>query len=61
MKKILKTINQILGVIAFGSVMTLVVVGLYSGFSLLELVLIVTCTAILNMGLSATLKRMERD
>lgn len=56
MKKILSIINQILGVIAYGSGMTLVVIGLSSGFSVLELVLIATCTAILNIGLSKTLK-----
>lgn len=59
MKKILNIINQILGVIAYGSGMTLVVIGLSSGFSVLELVLIATCTAILNIGLSETLKRMD--
>ncbi len=59
MKKILNIINQILGVIAYGSGMTLVVIGLSSGFSVLELVLITTCTAILNIGLSETLKRMD--
>lgn len=52
-------INQILGVIAYGSGMTLVVIGLSSGFSVLELVLIATCTAILNIGLSKTLKNLE--
>lgn len=40
MKKILNIINQILGVTAYGSGMTLVVIGLSSGFSVLELVLI---------------------
>lgn len=59
MKKILNIINQILGVIAYGSGMTLVVIGLSSGFSVLELVLIATCAAILNIGLSDTLKRMN--
>lgn len=59
MKKILNIINQILGMIAYGSGMTLVVIGLSSGFSALELVLIATCTAILNIGLSDTLKRMN--
>lgn len=59
MKKILNIINQILGMIAYGSGMTLVVIGLSSGFSALELVLIATCTAILYIGLSETLKRMN--
>ena len=59
MKKILSIINQILGVIAYGSGMTLVVIGLSSGFSVLELVLIATCTAILNIGSSKTLKNLE--
>lgn len=59
MKKILSIINQILGVIAYGSGMTLVVIGLSSGFSVLELVLIATCAAILNIGLSKTLKNLE--
>lgn len=59
MKKILNFINSILGVIAYGSGMTLVVIGLSSGFSVLELVLIATCTAILYIGLSETLKRMD--
>lgn len=59
MKKILRIINSILGVIAYGSGMTLVVIGLSSGFSVLELVLIATCTAILNIGLSNTLKNLE--
>lgn len=59
MKKILNIINQILGMIAYGSGMTLVVIGLSSGFSVLELVLITTCTAILSVGLSETLKRMD--
>lgn len=61
MKKILNIINQILGVIAYGSGMTLVVIGLSSGFSVLELVLIATCAAILNIGLSKTLKNLERN
>lgn len=61
MKKILRIINSILGVIAYGSGMTLVVIGLSSGFSVLELVLIATCTAILNIGLSNTLKNLEED
>ena len=61
MKKILNIINQIFSVIAYGSGMTLVVIGLSSGFSVLELVLIVTCTAILNIGLSNTLKNLEED
>ena len=47
--------------IAYGSGMTLVVIGLSSGFSVLELVLIATCTAILNIGLSNTLKNLEED
>ena len=59
MKKILNIINQILGMIAYGSGMTLVVIGLSSGFSVLELVLIATCAAILNIGLSKTLKNLE--
>ena len=59
MKKILNIINQILGMIAYGSGMTLVVIGLSSGFSVLELALIATCTAILSVGLSETLKRMD--
>lgn len=61
MKKILNFINSILGVIAYGSGMTLVVIGLSSGFSVLELVLIATCTAILHIGLSATLKNNENN
>jgi hypothetical protein len=61
MKKILNIINQIFSVIAYGSGMTLVVIGLSSGFSVLELVLIATCTAILNIGLSNTLKNLEED
>ena len=61
MKKILNIINQILGVIAYGSGMTLVVIGLSSAFSVFELVLIATCTAILNIGLSKTLKNLEED
>lgn len=59
MKKILNIINSILGVIVYGSGMILVVIGLSSGFSVLELVLIATCTAILYIGLSETLKRMN--
>lgn len=59
MKKILNIINQILGVIAYGSGMTLVVIGLFSAFSVRELVLIATCTAILSVGLSNTLKNLE--
>lgn len=59
MKKILNIISQILFVIAYGSGMTLVVIGLSSGFSVLELVLIATCAAILNIGLSKTLKNLE--
>lgn len=61
MKKILNIINQILGMIAYGSGMTLVVIGLSSGFSVLELVLIATCTTVLNIGLSKTLKNIEED
>lgn len=61
MKKILNIINGILGVIAYGSGMTLVVIGLSSGFSVLELVLIATCAAILYIGLSKTLKNIEGD
>lgn len=61
MKKILNIINEILGVIAYGSGMTLVVIGLSSGFSVLELVLIATCAAILYIGLSKTLKNIEGD
>lgn len=61
MKNILNFINSILGVISYGSGMTLVVIGLSSGFSVLELVLIATCTAILNIGLSNTLKNLEED
>lgn len=59
MKKILNIINSILGVIVYGSGMTLVVIGLSSGFSVLELVLIATCTAILYVRLSEILKRMD--
>lgn len=58
MKKILNVINQILGVIAFGSGMTLVVIELSYRFSVLELVLIATCSTILHIGLSKTLKRI---
>ena len=61
MKKILNIINQILGMIAYGSGMTLVVIGLSSGFSVLELVLIATCTTVLNIGLSKTLKNLEEN
>ena len=59
MKKILNFINSILGMIAYGSGMTLIVIGLSTEFSVLELVLITTCTAILIIGLSETLKRMD--
>lgn len=61
MKKILNIINSILGVIAYGSGMTLVVIGLYSRFSVLELLLIATCSTILYIGLSKTLKNIEGD
>lgn len=61
MKKILNIIKEILFVIAYGSGMTLVVIGLSSGFSVLELVLIATCAAILYIGLSKTLKNIEGD
>lgn len=61
MKKILNIIKEILFVIAYGSGMTLVVIGLYSRFSVLELVLIATCAAILYIGLSKTLKNIEGD
>lgn len=61
MKKILNIINSILGVIAYGSGMTLVMIELYSKFSVLELVLIATCAAILYIGLSKTLKNIEGD
>jgi hypothetical protein len=61
MKKILNIIKEILFVIAYGSGMTLVVIGLYSRFSVLELVLIATCAAILYIGLSMTLKNIEGD
>ena len=59
MKKILNIIKEILFVIAYGSGMTLVVIG--SRFSVLELVLIATCAAILHIGLSKTLKNLEGD
>lgn len=61
MKKILNIIKEILGVIAYGSGMTLVVIELYYRFSVIELVLIATCTAILYIGLSMTLKNIEGD
>ena len=61
MKKILNIIKEILFVIAYGSGMTLVVIGLYSRFSVLELVLTATCAAILYIGLSMTLKNIEGD
>lgn len=61
MKKILNIIKEILFVIAYGSGITLVVIGLSSGFSVLELVLIATCSTILNVGLSKTLKKLEGD
>lgn len=61
MKKILNIIKEILFVIAYGSGMTLVVIGLSSGFSVLELVLIATCAAILYIALSKTLKKLEGD
>lgn len=61
MKKILNIINSILSVIAYGSGITLVVIGLSSGFSVLELVLIATCTTILKVGLSKTLKNIDGD
>jgi hypothetical protein len=59
MKKILNIIKEILFVIAYGSGITLVVIGLSSGFSILELALIATCSTILNVGLSKTLKNLE--
>lgn len=61
MKKILNIIKEILFVIAYGSGMTLVVIGLSSEFSVFELVLIATCAAILYIGLSKTLKNIEGD
>lgn len=61
MKKILNIINEILGVIAYGSGMTLVVIELYYRFSVIDLVLIATCSTILNVGLSKTLKNLEGD
>lgn len=61
MKKILNIIKEILFVIAYGSGITLVVIGLSSGFSILELALIATCAAILYIGLSKTLKNIEGD
>ena len=59
MKKILNIIKEILGVIAYGSGITLVVIEMYYRFSVLELVLIATCSTILNIGLSKTLKNLE--
>lgn len=61
MKRTLNIIKEILFVIAYGSGMTLVVIGLYSRFSVLELVLIATCAAILYIGLSKTLKNIDGD
>lgn len=61
MKKILNIINSILGVIAYGSGMTLVMIELYYRFSVLELLLIATCSTILYIGLSKTLKNIEGD
>ena len=61
MKKILNIIKEILGVIAYGSGITLVVIEMYYRFSVLELVLIATCAAILYIGLSKTLKNLEGD
>lgn len=61
MKKILNIIKEIFFVIAYGSGITLVVIGLSSGFSVIELVLIATCSTILNVGLSKTLKNLEGD
>lgn len=61
MKKILNIIKEILGVIAYGSGMTLVVIELYYRFSVIELVLIATCSTILYIGLSKTLKNLEGD
>lgn len=59
MKKILNIIKEILGVIAYGSGMTLVMIELYYRFSVLELLLIATCSTILYIGLSKTLKNLE--
>lgn len=61
MKKILNIIKEILGVIAYGSGMTLVMIELYYRFSVLELLLIATCSTILYIGLSKTLKNLEGD
>lgn len=61
MKKILNIINEILGVIAYGSGITLVVIELYYRFRVIELVLIATCSTILYIGLSKTLKNLEGD
>lgn len=59
MKKILNITKEILGLIAYGSGMTLVVIELYYRFSVIELVLIATCSTILYIGLSKTLKNLE--
>lgn len=59
MKKILNIIKEILGVIAYGSGVTLVMIELYYRFSVLELLLIATCSTILYIGLSKTLKNLE--
>lgn len=61
MKKILKFIKEISGWTAYCSSMSLIMIGLYANFNLLELVLIATCAAILNIGLSKTLKNLERN
>lgn len=61
MKKILNIIKEILGVIAYGSGMTLVMIELYYRFSVIELLLIATCSTILYICLSKTLKNLEGD
>lgn len=60
LKKILNWINDVLFIIAYASITTFAVIGLVP-LGVYAIVLIATCSLILHIGVTRTLKRMEME
>lgn len=61
MIKALKFINEIINTFAWAMGITLVVIGTLNMFAIETIIIIGICSLILNIGLSLTIKRMQKE
>lgn len=61
MIKALKFINEIINTFALAMGITLVVIGTLNIFAIETIIIIGICSLILNIGLSLSIKRMQKE